>query len=248
MIRKDVKKTLVGMLSLLICSLSFGQSFEGELTYKVEFDIKSQKIGSYEITKEQVIEKMKNDGEFYDTIKILIKNGNYIKKLNTRSEQKAIYKSDLNKIYSFQKDFDHVTITNANKFNSMNIDFKERKIQKIDSTKIINGISCKLIKLSWGKLAEEYYFYNTKTVKLNPQLFKKHNFEYLNEIIELSNSYPLEIIKTLNNSIKIKMTLIDISKELIDDKLFKLPEFEKAEKDYAEMMLEMGFEVMKIKN
>ena len=243
-----MKKILFGIFTAIICSLSYGQSFEGKLIYKVEFDIKPKEIGDFNISKEQIIEKMKKDGEFYDSISVLIKGGNYVKIMNTNSEQKAIYKSNLNKIYSFQKDFDYVTITDANKYNSMNIDFKERKIEKIDSSKIINGISCNGIKLSWGQLAEEYYFYNTETAKLNPQLFKKHNFEYLNEILELSNSYPLEIIKILNNSIKIKMTLIDISKEPIDDKLFKLPEFEKAEKDYAEMMLEMGFEVMKIKN
>ena len=54
-----MKNTLLIIYSLLAFSVSFGQSFEGKLTYKVEFEVKTKKIGKLEITKEQVIEKMK---------------------------------------------------------------------------------------------------------------------------------------------------------------------------------------------
>lgn len=244
-----MKKTLFGIIAVLTYSLTFGQSFEGKLIYKVEFDIKTQKIGSFEITKEQVIEKMKKEGEYFDSITVTFKNGNYLKEDNSNLEKRIIYKSTLNKIYTFQKDFEYVLITDANKFNALNLKFKEPKIEKIDSLKIINGNNCKLLKLSWDKLGDEYYFYNPEIAKLDTKLFNKHNYEYLNTILGITNSYPLEIIKKISNFISVKMTLIDIKEDKIEDSLFELPKFKKAEKDYYEMMLKMtGSEVMKIKN
>ncbi|MDY3470592.1 hypothetical protein PG627_06420 [Riemerella anatipestifer] len=45
------------------------------------------------------------------------------------------------------------------------------------------------------------------------------------------------------------MTLLAIEEVKIDDSLFELPKFEKAEKEYAEIMLKItGSEVMKIKD
>ncbi len=54
-----MKKILLGICMILICLMSFAQSFEGRLVYKVEFDIQTEKFGNIEIKKEQVIEKMK---------------------------------------------------------------------------------------------------------------------------------------------------------------------------------------------
>lgn len=244
-----MKKILLGICTILIYSISFGQSFEGKLIYKVEFDIKTKKIGNFEIKKEQVIEKMKKDGNYFDSITVTIKNGNYVKEDNSNAKKRIIYKTDLNKIYTFQKDFDHVVITDAIKHYSMNLNLKEPKIEQIDSLKVINGNKCKLIKLNWDKLGEEYYFYNSEIVKLDSEKFKNHNYEYFNAIINISKSYPLEIVKKVSDLISIKMTLLTMEEIKIDDTLFELPKFEKAEKEYAEMILKItGSEVMKIKD
>ncbi len=77
----------------------------------------------------------------------------------------------------------------------MNLNLKEPKIEKIDSLKVINGNNCNLIKLTWGKLGEEYYFYNSEIAKLDSGNFKNHNYEYFNAIVDISKSYPLEIVK-----------------------------------------------------
>jgi hypothetical protein len=243
-----MKSLLIAIFTIFAWTFTFAQSFEGKLTYKVEFDMKVKKIGKIEITKEQVLDKMKKEGEYFDTLVITLKNGNYKKEDNSNSRKKIVYKSDVNKIYTFQKDFDHVVITDAKKKYALNLKLPEPTFEKTDSLKVVNGYNCKLVKLSWDKLGEEYYFYNSEVVKLDAQLFKNHNNEYFNNIIEISNSYPIEIIKTVMNFITIKMTLIKISEEKILDDEFKLPKFEKAEKDYAEMMLKItGSEVMKIR-
>lgn len=243
-----MNKIYLAIITLFIGSLTYGQSFEGKLTYFVEFDIKSQTFGDFEITKEQIVDKMKKDGDFFDTITITIKEGNYVKEDNSNSKKRILYKSEFNNIYTFQKDFEYVTITDANKFNTMNLDLNEPKIEQIDSLKIINGINCKRIKFSWGKSGEESYYYNSAIAKINPNHFSKHNYEYFNTLIGITSSYPLEIIKTISNIMSIKMTLISILEEKIDDSIFELPKLKKAEKDYSEMMLKItGSKVMKIK-
>ena len=113
---------------------------------------------------------------------------------------------------------------------------------------MINGIECKLIKLSWDGLGEELYYYNSEVISIDPKLFAKHNLEYFNTILNLTGSYPIETIKTISSFMSIKMTLVNISEEKIEDSVFDLPKLKKAKKDYSEMLLNItGAEVMKIK-
>lgn len=242
-------KTLLTILLIFCFSISNGQSFEGTLTYKVEFDIKTQKIGNFEITKEQVIKKMKSDGEYFDELIVTIKGGNYEKTDNSNVQKRIVYKADVNKVYTFQKDFEYVVITDASKTNLMKLDLPEPSFEKIDTTKVVNGYESSLLKLTWDKTGTELYYYDTEFLKIAPSLFKNHNYEYLNEILKFTNSYPTEIVKTLRDFITVRMTLVNVTEIDIDDSLFNLPEMTEAEKDYAEMMRKLtGAEVKKIKN
>jgi hypothetical protein len=225
---------------LIFCFLiSNGQSLEGVLTYKVEFDIKTQKIGNFEITKEQVVQKMKSDGEYFDEIIVTIKNGNYEKTDNSDLQKRIVYKVDENKIYTFQKDFEYVIITDASKTHHLNLDLPEPSIEKIDSIKLINGHECKLLKLDWGKMGSELYFYDKEFLPIDPSLFNNHKYEYFNEVLKLTNAYPAEIVKSLSDFITVRMTLINVSEKIIDDAHFNLPDMKEAEKDYADMMRKM---------
>lgn len=215
-------RTLILNFVLLSSSLFYGQSFEGKLTYKVEYDIATKKIGAVEITKQQILEKMISDGEYFDSIFVSIKDGNYLKVDNSSEEKSVLYHADANKIYIFQKDMRYETDLDAKQYYALDLGFKQPKIEKIDTLKNINGIDCSLVKLSWDTLGAEYYFYNSQIVTLDPTLFKAHNFEYFNTIVGITHSYPIEIIKTVNNYISIKMTLVSISKEEVSDELFDI--------------------------
>ena len=114
-----MKKLLFTVLITFVSTFTFSQSFEGKLIYKVEFDIKATKFGNIDISQDQIIEKMKSSNEYFDSLTVFIKKGNYIKIINSNSEKKAVYKSETNKIYSFQQDFEYVTISDANKFNAL---------------------------------------------------------------------------------------------------------------------------------
>lgn len=240
-------RTLLTALMIFCFSISYGQSFEGALTYKVEFEIKTQKIGNFEITEEQVIQKMKSDGDYFDQVTIIIKDGNYEKTDNSDVQKRIVYKADVNKVYTFQKDFEYVVITDASKTNLMKLDLPEPSFEKIDTTKIIYGHNCSMLKLAWGKTGTELYYYDNEFLKIDPSLFKNHNYEYLNEVLKLTNSYPIEIVKTLSDFITVRMTLENVTEKEIDDSQFELPEMTDADKDYAEMMKKLtGAEVKKI--
>jgi hypothetical protein len=221
------------------------QSFEGVLTYSVEFDIK----GSLAQLKEQILAKMKRDGEYFDTLSVFIKGGNYLKQDNREEAISIIYRKDLAEIYNFQEDFEYVTIVDASRQHLMGKDFGDPELTEEDTRKEILGFECSLLKLSWPKLGEELYYYNSDVASLDPDLFKSHNFEYLNVILEHTNSYPLEIIKSINEMISIKMILVSIEPKSIDSNKFQIPELENAEDDYANIIKRTtGNLVMKIKN
>jgi hypothetical protein len=192
---------------------------------------------------------MKSDGEYFDQVIVTIKDGNYEKIDNSDVQKRIVYKADVNKIYTLQKDFEYVVITDASKNNLMKLDLPEPSFEKIDTTKVINGHECALLKLTWDKTGTELYYYDKEFLKIDPSHFKNHNYEYLNEILRLTNSYPMEIVKTLSDFITVRMTLVDASEKEINDSQFELPEMTDAEIDYAEMMRKMtGAEVKKIKN
>ena len=136
---KAIKNQILLALLLLTfsSSISFGQSFEGKLTYIVAFEIETQNFGGIEITKEQILEKTKADGEFFDTITITIKNGNYLKEDNALLNKKIIYKADENKVYTIEKDFEYVIISDANEISQVKlVEFQEpifERFFKVDS-------------------------------------------------------------------------------------------------------------------
>ncbi|MEW7290126.1 hypothetical protein [Aquimarina sp. 2304DJ70-9] len=238
-----MNKILILIISILT-TYSYGQTFEGKLTYKIEFNIKMKGI-----SENDMIEHMKKSGEYYDTIVINIKNGNYEKLVNSSNSKRIVYKSDVNKIYTFDKGFEYVLIADAKNYSSTKMEFERPKIIRNDSLVTIMEKKCKSITLDWNGLGKETYFYDDEFLKIDPDLFKSHNFEYLNEILTLTKSYPTQINKSLNKMIEFRMILVDYSKENISDLAFEIPKLKPAEKEYSDMIMETtGNEVMQIKN
>jgi hypothetical protein len=79
---------------LLLCTtwLSQAQSFEGTLTYKADYVVTvSDKMKASGITAEKIIDRMKSDGSYLDTIKSTYKKGNYRSEMNAHPSAWAIY-------------------------------------------------------------------------------------------------------------------------------------------------------------
>jgi len=220
------------------------QSFEGVLTYSVTFELD----GPLAEMKEEVYEKMRSKGEFFDTVKVAIKGGNYMKIDNKPEHSTVIYSSDQNKIFGLQEGFEYVTITDAANYNSLNMNFDTPDVRKVDSIKYVKGIPCNLVMLEWSKLCSGWYFFNKETASVDPTLFENHNFEFLNLVLSETGAYPLEIVQSVNQLLTVRMTLVSIEEKEVADNVFAIPELKKAGKKYARFVKQMtGNEVMKIK-
>lgn len=242
-----IRGSLLVFLALTVWANSYAQSFEGVLTYKVEFQITEMDFGGMTITKEQILEKMKSEGEFFEQMRITIKEGNYLKEVDSDLNQKIIYLSSENKTYTLDDSSEYVAIGNASKVMFMDLDVGKPTIELRENADTINGIVCSALIYTWGTGKEEYYF-NSSTATIDPKLFASHKYEYLNEILQTTKSYPLKIVKSVSDFIKVTMTVTDILEESVDEHVFDLPEFTNPEKDVAEFMKAItGCDVMKIK-
>lgn len=240
-----MKKSFLILLFLVLAQYGRTQSFEGVITYSVEYELKE---GFLEM-KDQIFEKLKKDGDYYDTVKIFIKENWYKKVDNSDNSKSVIYSPEQNTVYIQQEGFEYVTLIDAGQVTTLNLNLPEPSLQNIDSIKHISGIPCEIMKLDWGEVGEEWYFYNKETAIIDPSLFAKHNYDYLNIILSTTGSYPLEIVKGLDGLMLIRMSMVSLEEQELLQELFKIPELKKANKKMSGVMDQVtGARIMKIKN
>ena len=117
------------LIILFFAAYSYGQSFEGNLTYKVEFSYNME--SSFELSEKGMIEHMKKSGEYFDTLVVTIKKGNYEKLVNSSNSKRIVYKSDINKIYNFNEDSEYVLIANTKNYSFKKWNLKNPKLLKM---------------------------------------------------------------------------------------------------------------------
>lgn len=242
--------TMKKIVTLLLCIVSttiYAQSFEGTLTYKVEYDIQTDK--AFGVSKKQILESLKESGHFFDTLTIRIKHGNYEKITNSKALKRIVYTSNNHKIYTIDDGFEHVLIQDATKYTATKIKFEKPTFTKNDTITIIAGKECTSITLDWNGMGEETYFYNDTFLNIDSELFKEHQFEYFYDVLKHTKSYPTQINKSLNGLMEIRMILVDYVSEEIPDSSFDIPELVPAEKEYTDIIKETtGNDVMRRKN
>ena len=242
----DCMKKSFLILAILALSLTGRtQSFEGVISYSVKFELKEGFLEK----KDQIFEKLKKDGDYYDTLKVFIKNSQYKKIDNSANPKSVIYAPEQNTVYVLEAGFDHAVVIDASKVTTLNLNLPEPSLHYVDSIKHITNVACDILKLSWDDFGEEWYFFNKDVATIDPKLFENHNYNYLNTILNSTGSYPLEIVKSLDGMMSTTMSLVSIEEKELSDELFKIPELKKANKKMNELMGQVtGTQVMKIKN
>jgi hypothetical protein len=217
-----MRKILIAIL-FLSTGFSYGQSFEGTLTYISELEVlpKMAKMG---VTKEMLLDKMKLDGSWSDTIKTSYKNGNYFTLLNNNLKSRTIYKSDSNKIYSLQDGdvSDICTVTDASIDLEFTLTGKLPIVEKLDTTTFVDGINCNIVRVKWKSGTYDYY-YNSNKLTVDATLFAKHMYDGWSGYLKISNSLPLKIVKTTKGMMTITMTLVSSKVEVVNEKIFSIP-------------------------
>ena len=235
---------LLVILMLCFYSNAITQSFEGTLTYRVDYVFSKQLSDDI---RAKIIETLKEKGEYFDSLIVSIKDGNYIKIDNAPNGKKILYRSESNKLYFFTKSSNVVLVTKAESYEPAKLNLPKPRIRTNNSLEKIGEYDCKLISLTWEGFGQEEYYYSDSILPINPSSFQNHNYEYLNLILNHTKHYPIKIVKKSKGLVTINMQLINIDPIQVSN--FEVPELKKASKKDSELVNQLtGYDVMVIKN
>lgn len=219
-------KQIITILLVLITGLLFGQSYEGTLVYKSDFQFQiSEKMAQMGISEEMMKEKIKKDGAWTDSIKTIYKQGDYISFTNFSPQSWSIYTQKTNKLYSFQEGeaSDICTVTDVTIDLEFQMTGKKPIVEKIDTIVEVDGRKCELVRVQWKTGTYDYY-YDSSILKVDHKLFENHIYDGWADFLKISNSLPIKIVKSVKGLSTVTLTLIKHKEELIDPKLFEIPQ------------------------
>ncbi len=232
------------MLFLTLPSFcAYCQSFEGVLKYKmtIETDKALEKAG---LTKEMIIDKMKEEGVFLEEEIISYKGGNYCISSIAGKKISSVYRKDKNKIYAFEEGTDICAVTDASIDAETKLLGKKPEITILDTTAVIYNKPCKIVRVKWNTSYYDYYF-SQDFLTMDPELYANHVYDGWAEYLKISKSLPLQIVKSVNGMMRIISTLEDVQVKPVDDALFALPKMT-ADKD-VKIPMASGKTIMRIK-
>lgn len=197
-----MRLTLLLYLLLITINLN-GQSFEGMIQYSNNYESKSTNISSdqfnYLLGTKQVF---------------VIKSGNYKSAFNGKFMRLQIYRSDENRSYSLTAKSDSLYYEDYSKNVDRALSYEIKRNQDT-----INGIPCDLIRVKAEGSKISIYF--NSDYKVNPELYKNHNYGNWYYIISKTKSLPLKII---NETEQFIMTSIatEIKPMQLNDNVFEI--------------------------
>lgn len=215
--RQTFKKQLWVLIFTLITSISFGQSFEGSITYKLEALNPNSEMVSDSIWQQLMKDQFGDRG--YMIQKYYYKNGNYISEVDAGQQTgyQAYNKKD-KLIYSWQANSDTSITVDSRK----NIDeFVE--IVESDNTETVLGIPCKSIIVK-SKMGTMVLWYNDNYLKMDGTQFKGHLYGHWEQILKKIGCLPLKM-EQKGFMAHMVQTALEYKEVNLDENLFAIPKF-----------------------
>jgi hypothetical protein len=198
----------VGLITLLACTSRTSTTknyFEGKLTFKNTYIIKTNKVDSTEL-----------DKIFGKTAETLFKEGNFLEKYDGGFMLWQIYNKYDNKNYVNRNQLDTVYWFDCGqkpqKIIRSEINFKKEKILGIECDELITYYDDKIIT----------YYFNPDTLKINPEWYKEHTYSNKDINAKKMKSIYLKYKIEYPDMIFI-VTATSIEWQSINDTLFFLP-------------------------
>ena len=167
-------------LILLVAVLSSyflqSQDFEGMLVYSVNYESKSSDVTSDQLN------SLMGTKQWY-----AIKGGNYKSVFNGNFIKLQIYRSDENRNYSLTAKSDILYYEDYSENKDKALSYEIKKNQDT-----IMGVPCDLIIVKAEKSKTSYYF--NSSYKVNPELFKGHNYGNWYYMVSKTEALPLKTI------------------------------------------------------
>ena len=209
-------------ISIVAPGCSYGQSFEGTLVYSAEIEPSASLI-KMGMDESALKGKMQEEGVWADTMRVVYKVGNYRSEMESRIKSWSVYRSDSNKIYSFQENSELCTITDASVDTEGRMLKKNPSVEILDTTATVFNKRCKIVRVQWQSGHYDYYF-KEGFLSINPELYKGHKYDGWYEFLKLSKSLPIKVTKVTNGVMSVSFTLEKVVKHKVKDSVFILPE------------------------
>lgn len=152
------------------------QDFEGMLVYSVNYESKSSDVASDQLN------SLMGTKQWY-----AIKGGNYKSVFNGNFIKLQIYRNDENRIYNLTAKSDTLYYEDYSENKDKALSYEIKKNQDT-----IMGIPCDLIIVKAEKSKTSYYF--NSSYKVNPELFKGHNYGNWYYMVSKTKALPLKTV------------------------------------------------------
>jgi hypothetical protein len=179
--------------------------FEGKIVYRNQFIIKSHTESAQALstlTANQIV--------------LYFKNGNSIESYDKGYVSQDLYLSAENKMYTKEKYSDTLYWFDCSKPGETIL-----KHSVTRKKEIILGIPCDELTMNYEKKTVRFY-YNSDTLKINPTWYKNLTYTNRHFTSRIMQSVPLKIVIE-REDYKFTSTVISISHEKVDDKVFDIP-------------------------
>lgn len=181
------------------------KDFEGTITYKIEYLTKSGEV---------ILDRKQRT--LGDTSITYIKKGNYAQEYPHSRVNKVIYISDKNDYYTMFNRYDTIFVRNY-----LIPSDPIKSFVKTDTSIYVLGYNCKGYKVTTSE--SSLLFFYTESLYLNPIYFKNHKESGYGNYSADTESIYLKLLISYQN-FDVAFTAVKISEEIIDDKIFEVPQ------------------------
>lgn len=212
-------KILLVIASLLVTQLSFAQSYEGSITYKMEMLNPMPEQMTDSMWTAMLKEKFGEKGHIVQ--KYYYKGATYMSEVDAGVEQGfQLYSPEEGLLYNWQKGEDE-----AITFDTKQNDEKLKKIIENNGTLEILGITCQSITLKTS-FSEITLWYNPEYFPMDASLYKGHVYGFYEQSLEKMKCLPLKIEMKSGFTHTIQ-TMTSFEEGIVEAEKFVIPTFEK---------------------
>ena len=215
--KQTLRQKLCILLLTFTVSISYGQTFEGWITYKMEALNPNPKMIPDSTWQKGIKEQFGERGHIIQ--KYFYKKDKYISEMDAGKETGfQAYNTKDKLLYSWQLDSDTAITVDSKKYLDELVEIKDS--EAVDT---IMGISCKSIIVK-SKMGQMTLWYNSDYFKMDASLYKGHKYGHWEQILKKIGCLPLKM-EQKGFMTHIVQTATDFKEEPINDNQFTIPKF-----------------------
>ena len=213
----SLKQALVALSLIFTGFISYAQSYEGSITYKVEAHNPNPEMIPDSLWQKGIKEQFGERG--YMLQKYFYKQGRYVSEIDagTQTGYQA-YNPEDGLLYSWQEGSDTALTVDSKKYMD-----KFVEIVPSEETETILGIACKSLIVK-SEMGEMTFWYNSDHFKMDAKLYKDHLYGHWEQILGKTGCLPLKIEQKAFMT-HLSLTAIDFKEAVVNDEKFTIPEF-----------------------